>query len=207
MCQQFGGQKSFFNARDQRGRARLVEADRKVTVTQITTPYNSGVQKSISVHTMCQTSKWIGFQKTNKLKEKCSVNVHFCLTILSSCLCYKLYSWKIQSKPLRDIIKGMGLAWVCCIVLLSEPLLDLCAFTYITCHLADTFIQSNLQLIWLDKAGDIPPGAMLQALLKGPTAVLILSWLHQGLNHRPCGSKSSCLTATLQAAPSWRCSH
>ena len=39
-----------------------------------------------------------------------------------------------------------------------------------------------------------------RALLKGPTAVLILSWPHQGSNHRPCESKSISLTATLQAA-------
>ena len=41
----------------------------------------------------------------------------------------------------------------------------------------------------------------LRALLKGPTAVLILSWPHQESNHRPCGSKSSSFTTTLQAAP------
>ena len=41
----------------------------------------------------------------------------------------------------------------------------------------------------------------LKALLKGPTAVQILLWPHQGSNHRPCGSKSSSLTTTLQAAP------
>ena len=40
----------------------------------------------------------------------------------------------------------------------------------------------------------------LRALLKGRTAVQILSWPHQGSKHRPCGSKSSSLTATLQAA-------
>ena len=38
-------------------------------------------------------------------------------------------------------------------------------------------------------------------MLMGPTAVQILSWPHQGSNHRPCGSKSSSLTTTLQAAP------
>ena len=32
----------------------------------------------------------------------------------------------------------------------------------------------------------------LRALLKGPTAVQILSWPHQGSNQRPCGPKSSC---------------
>ena len=41
----------------------------------------------------------------------------------------------------------------------------------------------------------------LRALLKGPTAVQILSWPHQGSNRRPCGSKSSLLTTMLQAAP------
>ena len=40
----------------------------------------------------------------------------------------------------------------------------------------------------------------LRALLKGPTAVQILWWPHQGSNRRPRGSKSSSLTATLQAA-------
>ena len=34
----------------QRRRARLVEADQRPTVTQITTHYNSGMQKSISEH-------------------------------------------------------------------------------------------------------------------------------------------------------------
>ena len=41
-------------------RARLVEDDRKVTVKQITTDYNSGMQsKSISEHVMLQSSKEI----------------------------------------------------------------------------------------------------------------------------------------------------
>ena len=42
-------------------RARLVKADRKATVTQMTRHYNSGMQKSISEHTTRQTSKWIGY--------------------------------------------------------------------------------------------------------------------------------------------------
>ena len=42
------------NERGQRRRARLVKADRKVTVTQITTYYNRGMQKSISEHTTRQ---------------------------------------------------------------------------------------------------------------------------------------------------------
>ena len=37
-------------------RARLVKTDRDVTVTQITTHYNSGVQKSISEHATQHTN-------------------------------------------------------------------------------------------------------------------------------------------------------
>ena len=40
--------------RGQWRRARLIKADRKVTVTQITAHYNSGTQKSISEHTKHQ---------------------------------------------------------------------------------------------------------------------------------------------------------
>ena len=48
--QQFCEQKNV-NERGQRRRTRQVKADRKVTVTQITTHYNSSMQKSISEHT------------------------------------------------------------------------------------------------------------------------------------------------------------
>ena len=41
----------------------------------------------------------------------------------------------------------------------------------------------------------------LRALLKGPTAVQILSWPHQGSNHRPCGSKSSSINTTCYRLP------
>ena len=49
--QQFCGQKRIVNERRQRRKGRHVEADTKVRVTQITTHYNSGLQKSISEHT------------------------------------------------------------------------------------------------------------------------------------------------------------
>ena len=55
------GQKHVGNERGQRRRAGLVEADRKVTVTQIITHYNSDMQKSICPCTIRQTSKWIGY--------------------------------------------------------------------------------------------------------------------------------------------------
>ena len=63
-----------------RKRARLVEADRKVAVMQISTHYNSGMQKSIPEHTTHQTSKWIGYSsrrlnKSNKCPLKCSPSV------------------------------------------------------------------------------------------------------------------------------------
>ena len=49
---------------------RLVKADRKLTIMQITTHYSSNMQKSISEYTTCQTCKWIGYSsrknKTNK---------------------------------------------------------------------------------------------------------------------------------------------
>ena len=43
----------------------------------------------------------------------------------------------------------------------------------------------------------------LRALLKGPTAMQILSWPHQGSNHRSCRSMSSSLTTRLQAVPTF----
>ena len=72
-------------------------------------------------------------------------------------------------------------------------------YTNITCHLADAFLQSNLQLIRLSRRHTPWSNVGLRALLKGPTAVQILSWPNQGSKHRPCGSKSSSLTTTLQA--------
>ncbi|KAG1925100.1 hypothetical protein F2P79_025761 [Pimephales promelas] len=48
---QFCGRKCLVDARGQRRMARLVRADRRATVTQITTRYNQGGQKSISEHT------------------------------------------------------------------------------------------------------------------------------------------------------------
>ena len=67
--------------------------------------------------------------------------------------------------------------------------MSLTKLEYITCHLSDAFIQNDFQLIRLSRSN-----VGLRALLKGPTAVQILSWPHQGSNHRPCGSKSSTLT-------------
>ena len=69
-----------------------------------------------------------------------------------------------------------------------------------SCHLADAFIQSDLQLIRLSRRHTPWSNVGLRTSLKGSTAVQVLSWPHQGLNHRPCGSKSISLTATLQAA-------
>ena len=72
---------------------------------------------------------------------------------------------------------------------------------YITCHLANAFIQSDLQFIRLSRRHTTWSNVGLRALLKGPTAVQIFSWPHQASNHRPCRSKSSTLTTTLQTAP------
>jgi len=53
---QFSGIKCLVDARGQRRMAGLT-ADRKATVTQITTCYNHGMQKSNSERTTCQTLK------------------------------------------------------------------------------------------------------------------------------------------------------
>ena len=84
--------------------------------------------------------------------------------------------------------------------LITATAIELFISSIITCHLADAFIQSDLQLIRLSRRHTHWSNVGLRVCLKGPTAVQILSWPHQGSNHRPCGSKSSRLTATLQAA-------
>ena len=58
---------------------------------------------------------------------------------------------------------------------------------YITCNLADAFIQSDLQLISLSRRHT--PWSNV-----GLRAVQMLLWPQQGSNQRPCGSKSSSLT-------------
>ena len=62
--QQFCGKKCLVKERGQWRRARLVEA-----VTQITTHYNSGMQKSISEQTTRRTSKWLGYS-SRRLKNE-----------------------------------------------------------------------------------------------------------------------------------------
>ena len=75
---------------------------------------------------------------------------------------------------------------------------------HVSCHVADAFIQNDLQLTRLSRRHTPWSNLGLRAFEQ---AVQILSWPHQGSNHRPCGSKSSCLTSMLQAAPpvSWAC--
>jgi len=57
---QFCGRKCLVDARGQRRMARLVPADRKATVTQITTCYNQ-LQKSISERTTSRTLRQMGY--------------------------------------------------------------------------------------------------------------------------------------------------
>ena len=87
--------------RGQRKRARLVKADRKLTVTQITTHYNSGMQKSISEHRTPQTSKVYRLQQSNKhlkvLGESTSdvcyrqfVQVKACIGSVRACVCARV---------------------------------------------------------------------------------------------------------------------
>ena len=74
---------------------------------------------------------------------------------------------------------------------------------YITFHLADAFNKRDWQWIRLSRRHTRGSNVGLRASLKGPTAVQILSWPQQRSNPRPCGSKSSSLIATLQAALWW----
>ncbi|XP_072912074.1 uncharacterized protein [Hemitrygon akajei] len=75
---QFCGRKRLVNEKGQRVMASLVQADRKATVTQITSRYNSGVQRSISERTARRTLKWMGYSsrrphrvpRTDEQKEK-----------------------------------------------------------------------------------------------------------------------------------------
>ena len=85
--QHFCGQKHLVYERSQRRRARLVNADRKVTVTQITTYYSSGMQKRISEHTMHQTYKWIGYSRPISLKNKSNKYQIKCSLIVDCYLC------------------------------------------------------------------------------------------------------------------------
>ena len=59
---------------DQRRMPWLVQAGKKATVSQITTCYNSGMQKSVSEHTTRQTLKRSGH--TNNYLIKWSLSVH-----------------------------------------------------------------------------------------------------------------------------------
>ena len=66
---------------------------------------------------------------------------------------------------------------------------------YITCNLADAFIQSDLQLIRVV----VRELYGVKGLAKGPNSCADLI-VATGSNHRPCWSKSNSLTTTLQAA-------
>ena len=69
-------------------------------------------------------------------------------------------------------------------------------------HLAEAFIQSDLQLIRLSRRYIPWSNVGLRALLKGPKAGQVLSRPNQGSNRRPCRSKPSSLTTTtLETAP------
>ncbi len=64
--QQFCGWKWLVDARGQRRKARLARADRKATVTQITTLYNQGMQKSISELTTYQKQLKLKFARVHQ---------------------------------------------------------------------------------------------------------------------------------------------
>ncbi len=58
---QLCGRRCLVDVRGQRRMGRLVRDDRKVTITQITTRYNQGMQNTISEHTTHRTLKQMGY--------------------------------------------------------------------------------------------------------------------------------------------------
>ena len=100
--QQFCRQKHIVNERGQRRRARLVKADRKVTVTQITTHYNSGMQKSISEPTTGQTSKWTGYSSRRPSSLKNNLNKYLIKCSLSVYTIYASYDFSIWTALLMQ---------------------------------------------------------------------------------------------------------
>jgi len=59
--QQSCGRKCLLDARCQRRMGRLIQADRRATLTEITTRYNQGRQQSICEATTRTTLRWIGY--------------------------------------------------------------------------------------------------------------------------------------------------
>jgi len=55
------GQKCLVDARDQRRMGRLIQADRKATLTEITPRYNRGMQQSICEGTTCTILRRMGY--------------------------------------------------------------------------------------------------------------------------------------------------
>ncbi len=63
---QFCGRKFLVDVRGQRRRGRLIRDDRKATVTQMTTRYNQGMQKTISEHTTHRTLKQMSYSSRRR---------------------------------------------------------------------------------------------------------------------------------------------
>ena len=72
--QQFCRQKCLVDERGQWRMARLVQADRKAMVTQITSLYKCGEKKSISECTTSQTLKWMGYKSRRPRQGSTSVS-------------------------------------------------------------------------------------------------------------------------------------
>jgi len=53
--------KCLVHARDQRRMGRLIQADRRATLTEITTRYNQGMKQSICEATTCTTLRRMGY--------------------------------------------------------------------------------------------------------------------------------------------------
>ena len=72
------------------------------------------------------------------------------------------------------------------VFLKKSLIIILCNITLVV----DAFVQSDLQ-IRLRSSQSPRSNLGFNVLLKGPTAALILLWLHRGSNHKPSGPQSS----------------
>ncbi len=93
---QLCGQKCLVDVRGQRRMGRLVEDDRKTTVTQITTRYNQGMQNTISEHTTCRTLKQMGYssRSPHRVPLLSAKNRKQSLQFAQACQSWTIKDWK-----------------------------------------------------------------------------------------------------------------
>ena len=85
--QKTSSERQFCKQRGQWRRARLVKVDRKMTVTQITTHYNSGtICRSPSLNTQWIGSTWIGYNSRRPISVKNKSNKFLINKVVAECI-------------------------------------------------------------------------------------------------------------------------